>query len=224
MPPPMVRCSICNRDVLKAQTFHVGGGKRACKIHDGVESAHRLAEREAKAKLEAQRAAEQEKAARKADAHASERLHTKPFCWLCHKEGITGGEMAEKLAIANEKMLLKNPKAPFPNPFDPAAQEQYAKRLREELGLKDGESLTLICVRPVSKDHFVMNKLSPGSRMAAELSGVVSLCLGCTKKNNLLPKPSEQPNLNAMMIIGGALRKWAAGRAKEELDKAAPEN
>ena len=36
MPPPTTRCSICNQDVLKAQTYSIGDGKRACKSHPGV--------------------------------------------------------------------------------------------------------------------------------------------------------------------------------------------
>ena len=36
MPAPTTTCSICKETVLKAQTRHIGDGKRACKSHDGV--------------------------------------------------------------------------------------------------------------------------------------------------------------------------------------------
>ena len=36
MPIKRTVCSICKTEVNKAQTYHVGGDQRACKIHQGV--------------------------------------------------------------------------------------------------------------------------------------------------------------------------------------------
>ena len=36
MPVKRVVCSICQAEVNKAQTYHVGDGNRACKTHQGV--------------------------------------------------------------------------------------------------------------------------------------------------------------------------------------------
>lgn len=183
MPAPVTICSICNQSVLKARTYHVGGGKRACRTHEGV--------LEIKASLDVKAKEHREWELEKAKRHEAELKERmtqlepgywlKPRCWCCKNTGVTEQQFYINLLIYSEKEKLKGQ---YPTIFSP----EYASMVRRAQGLKEGEVLYVISVYPITKEHPVIKKLDYNGRQAAQLGLIVALCPKCAK-NNGVEKP-----------------------------------
>ncbi len=113
MPIPRVICCICGQEINKAQTLHIGGGKRACRSHKNTAeaSAH---ERE---KITQQKQAEIDKIARTKENKRRERepFTLEPHCLICGKKGMRQEEWYTRLMIEMKKYEITHGK-PI-NPF-----------------------------------------------------------------------------------------------------------
>lgn len=179
MPPPMVVCSICGCNVMKAQTYHVGDGKRACKTHEGVV--------ERKSELEQQIVLNKE-AEKRAKARNDEKrapyVAGKNRCWACQREAITEREMWFKILVAGQRMEVKNIKM---HPF----MAEYPEQLRRELNLDPGKKLLVTSLFPVEGNEKLVNKFPPQVRQLGQLAGYVSVCQDCAHNVGLQFKPPE---------------------------------
>jgi hypothetical protein len=97
MPAPKVICSICGQEVNKAQTTHIGGGKRACRSHEGVVEAgkreHENAEQKRRAALESMQKKH----------HTHDDIDLKPRCMICNRTGMHQVEWFARAAIELKK-------------------------------------------------------------------------------------------------------------------------
>ena len=105
MPIPRVICCVCGQEVNKAQTLHIGDGKRACKSHEGTEEASK---RECE-KIE-QKRQEGSKRPEKPDYHTSEPTTFQPICTICGKVGIRQEEWYTRLMIEMKKYEITHNK------------------------------------------------------------------------------------------------------------------
>src|SRR3990172_8302812 len=140
MPPPMTVCKICGKNVLKAQTYHVGNGERAGKAHEGVTEKKDQLIRQDKQEKDAveQRKKEAQERRRKEQENL---LDPKPHCWVCGATGITSQEFFYKLLMHNKVQELKGN---ILNPFAP----EYVEHLRAAFKLKPGEKQSVIFILP----------------------------------------------------------------------------
>lgn len=99
MPPPRVVCSICGQEVNKAQTLHIGDGKRACRSHEGTADASK----KECTKIEQQKKDELKKAAQKKQRKIREIPTLEPQCMICGKTGILQQEWYTRLMIEMKK-------------------------------------------------------------------------------------------------------------------------
>ena len=101
MPVPRVICSVCGQEVNKAQTLHIGGGKRACRSHDGtLDASKRECDRIARQK---QAEADKITKAKEANRHEREAFTLEPHCSICGKVGIRQEEWYTRLLIEMKK-------------------------------------------------------------------------------------------------------------------------
>jgi hypothetical protein len=113
MPIPRVTCCICGQEVNKAQTLHVGDGKRACRSHEETTEASK---RECE-KIIQKKHAEIEKATADKESMRKEResFTLKPHCLICGKEGMRQDEWYTRLMVEMKKYEITHGK-PI-NPF-----------------------------------------------------------------------------------------------------------
>jgi len=192
MPPPLVTCEICKKSVLKAQTYHVGDGKRACKCHEGVlQKKDDLLEQD-KAKKEQQKQEQERK--QKAYAAKQDALQTplKNRCWACHREALTRQEFGMRMMIAREKLEIKHTNA---NPLDP----KYAQMLRQEMGAPKGEKVLVTELIPVRGNEKKIAKLPSQVQTMGSFAGVVNLCQDC--QTNLGIEPFKMPELTLDQVM-----------------------
>lgn len=215
MPPPMVTCSICNQQIMKAQTYAVGDGKRACKSHPGVVETKDMLEQ----KKKTDRQKEMEDLERKAKA-AAERQDPKnlfkPRCCNCGKTGISEKEMYMAMLIMSEKEQLKG------NPIHPFSPN-YGEKFRAMLGLKDGETTEVISIFPAEGMDAALAKMRRDAKMFASLSGVVPLCQGCCNKFGF---KRELPKIDfpVAMMLYDAIRPDIKEIAQKVLDAESEKN
>jgi hypothetical protein len=96
MPIPKVICCICGQEVNKAQTLHIGDGKRACKSHEGtIEASQR----------ERQKIAQQkhDEAVKLEDKKKRKPFTLKPHCMICGEEGIYQEEWYTRMMVELKK-------------------------------------------------------------------------------------------------------------------------
>ncbi len=194
MPPPMTTCSICKKEVMKAQTYHVGDGKRACKEHEGVVDKKTQLEVEAAAKKEKEI---KDKEAAEQQREQQTRIDQLPFCWLCHAKGVTEQDIYANILITTEKEKLKGN---YLHPFVP----DYHQKMRAAMGLKDGEVLTVITSFACEHTHPITKKLKSLYRQGVGMFGWISLCQDCSKKNGFEKPPSPKINMDM-----NQLQNWA---------------
>lgn len=179
-----VICSICSQTVLKAQTAHIGNGKRACKSHDGVAD-------------QADKAQQQ-----LADKHAVGRTikpkrqllewkptTIKPTCCVCGCDGISYQEFMLEIMVASRKVNVS------PIPFN---DEDAKKLYREAQSRLGGRRALLHFVRSEMMAsewgkvewQLIFNRVRREWRQVIELAGVAPVCSQCVE-NLSLTNPME---------------------------------
>lgn len=218
MPPPVTVCSICNKEVLKARTYHIGAGKRACKEHEGVLEAKDQLDLKLIQKKKDERAAHEarEEAHRQRMRECDPSYWSTPRCWCCKATGIREQEFYFKLVIYSELQKLKGE---WLNPLSPA----YPQQIRAALGVKEGEVLHVIGIYPVSPTHPVLKRLDYNSRTASQFGGVVALCPKCAKHHNV-EKPMMKFDLTTAVCLYDMVSPIFQAVAKVALDKEAQHN
>ncbi len=172
MPIKQVVCSICKANVNKAQTYHVGDAKRACKAHDGV--------LEKKVTLEAQKtqkaatARQKERQKHSYTARGSWSGDPGLKCWVCMNPGIRQDQFFIKILVEMEKQ--KKIYGGFPNLFDP----KHAIRL-------DKRCIFLV---PKEKAAPAMKYVREDFEQIVQLSGgVLAICGPCCQLCKIDPMP-----------------------------------
>lgn len=197
MPPPQVVCVKCRHTVLKAQTYHIGGGQRACKTHLGVvETKEQLQQKLAQQKLAERQAAEAR------EARWQQRLKeqvpsywAQPRCWCCHVRGIHEQDFYTGILVYSELQQLKGS---WLNPFAP----DYPSRIRAIFKLREGEDLNVICIFPLEDSHHpILKVLDFNSRQCVQMSGLVALCPKCAQTHKVEKPPMPMPSLETAMTI-----------------------
>jgi hypothetical protein len=198
---------------MKAQTYHVGNGKRACKEHEGV------TEKKTELEQKAIQTKEQEK------KRAEERVTKKEAsfdiqhnrCWACRRVAITEQEFWIKVLVVHERMKLKRVDI---NPFTP----EYVENLKKELHIK--EKLLVTTVFPVEGNEELVKKLPYNARSCGQIINMVSLCQDCATNVGFkkeLPKVSidELIKISAAyeVLVRPVFVEVAKGELKEEAEK-----
>jgi hypothetical protein len=101
MPIPKVICSICGEEVNKAQTLHIGGGKRACKSHEGTLEASRAELEKARQKKQTEAEAAKKKKEKKEAVEAPPDFQ--PECMICRCKGLRQEDWYTRLIIEMKK-------------------------------------------------------------------------------------------------------------------------
>lgn len=125
MPIPQTVCSICGETVNKAQTLHIGGGKRACRKHsETAKKSQDTLTAEAE-----KRKADLEKAKKRyaPPKHADDSLILAPHCGVCDAIGLRQDLWSYRLLIEWQKYEIIHGK--HHNIFDPAEAKVAAGQL-----------------------------------------------------------------------------------------------
>ena len=111
-----VKCSVCGEMVNKAQTLHVGEGKRACRKHSTTATTSQaiLSEEAKKKEAEVKELEEKRKSWRREETPAV----MLPSCWICRKKGLRQDVWYSRLLIEHAKYELVEGHPP--NPFNTA--------------------------------------------------------------------------------------------------------
>lgn len=234
--PPKIICSICGEMVLKSQTYHIGDGKRACKVHDGVMNQAMMAQD--KIKQDKKKKVEDEAKRRRKLFHGDETLENffkeaskwaNETCWFCGKEGRPLQEFFTRRLVALEKLKMKgNVMTLFDNPDMIIKEAGFSK-----------ETIFLNRIKiPDEQIKKIISKIQggPDKQGCAELAGFVLSCPDCANKMGLefMPK-TPSVDLKTLAVLGtlyeknlGPTIRLTAGMEilKEEKDKenAAPFN
>jgi hypothetical protein len=211
----MTVCKICGKNVLKAQTYHVGGGQRACKVHEGVaDKKDQLLQQEQENKERIERSKQEAQERRRKEMEIL--VNPKPHCWVCGATGITSQEFYYQLLMHNKIQELKGN---ITNPFAP----EYAEQVRTIFHLKPGETQQVIFVLPILPDHELLNKLGYDIKMASQIGGVISICTACAAKHGV-EHPVPKINLDQMMTLGAIMEPVVKAEAQKLLDKESERN
>ena len=206
MPPPMVVCSICQKNVMKAQTYHVGDGKRACKEHEGVNQAKVKLEQEA---IEKKKRDEQTRQIQQDQRDRDYHPPLEPHCMDCKERAIYEQDVYKIMAITNKKMELMG-------------KELFCKEFKEEVDRKiDGRTIVTLYTKEGNEKAF--GKL-PMMLSMASMFGFIGLCKSCAAKYGV--KAPEKPDitLDQMVMFGAAVEPVVRAQAMAELAKDAQKN
>jgi hypothetical protein len=197
MPPPLTECAICKKSVLKAQTYAIGNGQRACKIHEGVLDKKAELEQQQKhqKEVEVKRAAEKHKQLESRDDFVS------PRCVCCQRTGITEREVYFSLAIAQKRLSIKNLQC---NPFS----EEYHKLLQQELKEMGFEQQPVISTLAIDgskemKKAVMASRMIPPSLL--EFTGIVHLCQDCINNFGIKKPEVKLPSLETLSVVGAMM-------------------
>lgn len=185
MPIKRVVCSVCNEEVNKAQTYFVGGDRRACKSHEGVIEKRDQFEARKIQTVVAQKERRTFRAER--DQRFSEN-YSKPHCWLCGVSGLRQDEFFMRVLVEMEKAKQIYG---LVNPFDSShpANQNLAKEP---------------CIFVVAKEKCgdLARFMRPDLRSLPDMAGVYSLCGGCAQKHGVevLPKVGVDVLLGASAV------------------------
>lgn len=103
MPPPRVVCCVCGQEVNKAQTLHIGDGRRACRHHENtVAASKRECEKIEHEKQEALRKTKEKK--------QRETPTLEPQCVICGRTGIRQEDWYTRLMIEVKKYEITHGK------------------------------------------------------------------------------------------------------------------
>ena len=180
--PKTITCAICGNEVSKRQSLNIGGGKRACRTHEQTT----VASKEEQAKIRQANESRKEKLRKKFRPPKLKHIdRIVPRCFNCKREGLRQDEWFLTLLKLGEQYEITYGK-PL-NPFDP---EENAKAYSPIKGK--------VCIFVVATDE-VENKLNNklnnklkldnDSRIAADLLGIVGLCMDCCKLIDHDPMP-----------------------------------
>jgi len=168
MPAPTVICDICNQNVLKSRTSHIGNGKRACKIHEAVADM-------------ATKAAESVKSIHEVGRHHKKRpliestgpeFSLVPHCAVCNMLGLRQDDWLSRLLINQAKYELVYG---APNPFD-----------AEEMQKAAGDLRGVPCLWFVAwKGNNTKIRLSHDAYQVATLLGFTLICSSCCIKHGV---------------------------------------
>ncbi len=182
MPVKRCICSICNKDVTKGSTLHIGDGKRACKFHPGVtEKSEQLAQ------LEAGRIKDQQERAKPKAPHPlyDRQNMFKPKCWRCGETGIYEQDWFGRMLINMEKheITTGGPANPFTTRFAPAER----------------------CIYRLSKDvlNGKWDKIPRVSNQLIEISGIVCLCIDCMSNMKIDPPACKDMTAEKLIQFSG---------------------
>ena len=206
MAGPVVVCSVCGKEVSKRQTYSVGDGKRACRIHEGVAEKKDEMEKERKAKRQEEMRLAEEKARRVYEEHYPH-VPKGPWCWCCHKEGISEKEFWTLIAIGNAAINVKEKRGePVPKMFT----QEYTEALRRLSGVEPGTVvIQLFEAKPGDK---VFGTMDYNGKQAAGIAGVVCVCMECALKAGLkreMPAVDIPTLLSVGEVMGPVFEKIA---------------
>jgi len=194
MPPPLTECAVCKKSVLKAQTYAIGNGQRACKIHEGVLDKKAELEQQQKhqKEVEVKRAAEKQKQFETRDDFRA------PRCVCCQRTGITEQEVYLSLAVAQKRLSIKNLQC---NPFS----EEYHKLLQQELKEIGFESQPVISTLAIDgskemKRAIMASRFIPPSLL--EFAGFIHICQDCIKNFGIKKPEIKLPSLETLSLLG----------------------
>jgi len=172
MPIKQVTCSVCGATVNKAQTYHVGDKKRACRSHPGVG--------EKRDNLEAKRQQHQATQARKLKARRQPGVGGPGMwsgdhslkCWVCMNPGIRQDQYFIKVLIEMEKIKKIHG---IVNPLDP----KHRIRLTERC----------IFILPEDKIEAAMRYVREDFKQLVEMSQAIAICGPCCSLSKIDPLP-----------------------------------
>jgi len=218
MPAPTVKCSICNETVLKARTRHIGDGKRACKIHDGIMD---IAEEVHAGQLE--NIAKKRKAERQRHRRRDpEQISTELRCNICQCSAVKVSDiLRESLLISKELEIEGHPGALLAGMLD--GDDTLGERLRAKFPGKTG---LYVYTKEELGDQWpmVVRRTRRALREGIRMFGFVGICVNCVRKLKIPDKMANlpQPPLETMTMLGcidRALTKADENRRKQSMDE-----
>lgn len=218
MPPPVVQCVICKQEVMKARTYALKDGTRACKCHKGVvrQKDERIAAEKLQKEQELKRKAEYFKRSNEVRDVLCNR------CWACKRTALTRQDFSYKFLVASERMDIKKlPK----NPFDP----EFFKLIRKEMGVEEGKKILITDLYPREGNEKAIAKLPAMVQTLSQIANMVSLCQDCSTNLQMKPFPHETPDfsfeklaqISAIyeVVLKPEVRKEAVRELTEEAEK-----
>jgi len=202
MPAPTTTCSICNETVLKAQTRHIGDGKRACKSHDGVMDKAEQVHSDALAKIH--RKADEDKSRRQQRRKEQEYVFDPQMrCHACNCAVEHASNLLFEAVVASKARqmqgdtsanLLTNPGPIF-----------------EDVKAVKGDVVGCLVYdhSELSAEEWqkVKNAVQSRLRGGIEMFGFVCLCVNCVDKLGIPNKLKNlpQPSLEQLTTIGAVM-------------------
>jgi hypothetical protein len=212
MPAPTTKCYVCNQVVLKAQTYHIGNGNRACKSHEGVVDKAQNAQAQIKADLKnkyAEEEARRKRAWKSFDANIGlnkemvvrSQIWAWFKCWCCGGDGIQLVDFYHRLMIAHERLRLKLGESAIVEAL------VHPEKLLPELQIPVGTKILRRLDLPVDTTQIFreINKHGPTSQMStvAQLAGIVQVCPECAARHKLEFWPQlNLPPLETLALFG----------------------
>lgn len=206
MPPKTVTCSICNQEVLKAQTLARKDGSRACRSHEGVEQ-EALELHNADQKRKAQELAAASKPKFRRDEYPHRAMpsweesqawgaHVRSHCWVCDQEGMSLREFYAEKLIAMQCLKLRGEPFNFFTLNQDIAKLMPGTRALVTLPYDDTKDKEL---RQLVKDYKIRDLL--------HFIRYVQICGDCIHKHGyqhrldaLMPHPTWEQLMNFMPI------------------------
>ncbi|MBI2024722.1 MAG: hypothetical protein HYT03_01340 [Candidatus Harrisonbacteria bacterium] len=182
MPIKQVACAYCNQQVNKAQTYHIGGGRRACRTHEGVLQKKDQLEQSQKARIQQGIERLNRKKERGFAPLPPQTNPTKPNCWVCGVNGLRQDEFFLRLLMDREKARKIYG---YVNPLDLSHPANHP--IKEPC----------IFVVPKEKCADVIGHLPWYLRELPEMSGVVAICGLCAYKH----KVDALPEIDADQLM-----------------------
>jgi hypothetical protein len=187
MPPPSVRCSVCNYDVLKAQTVCIGadanGTIRCCKKHP--EAAKADAWRKEQDEERQQKERERQHRAKEQSLYAGGTVAgTTAICWCCMEPGIYINEFW--LMMLEENIKSRMEQRPATELFDGTLAKRVKKRL------EDMKKVVLVRFTDLTAEQMTPLWQSKMPKMFKDLLPVTRgaiLCLKCAAAAGLRYEP-----------------------------------
>ncbi len=201
MPAPTTKCSVCGDTVLKAQTRHVGDGKRACKSHDGVVATAEQVHSTQLAALQNKRDQERQRRERRHE-HREHAYDRQMRCHVCNHAVAHVADLLMETVIASKTHQMAGSSANIlTNP------EQIVNDVRAVAGdvigcfVYDKSELT------DAQWNSVCNGARRDLRDGIRMFGFVCACVKCMKKFGLPNKLDNmpQPSFEQLVTISAVM-------------------
>lgn len=245
MPPKMVMCCICGKEVMKAQTYATGetdeegNPLRACKEHEGVaEKAKELKEKSLK---DLKRSMDEspfpgvkqhglglgsqhskhfqqkslEKEKRKLEEEERFREWSVSHCWCCELPGIHLRDFFQLKLIAMEKGKMLG----VNNPLSPEMGKVVAG-LMEQMGAKCVLHAFDLDEKLFEKYKEWKNRIHWKCRPIVEFANTIQICFDCQKRTGIefdLEAHLPKPALKTLAIVGATYEGSGAQKAAQVL-------